>query len=123
MRSPSWFPLAAVLTLGFLAGCKDKEAPPPMPVAEVPQTINNAFDQASPEAKAAAAEALKSVQNDEQGAAIEALEALARQTAITPEQREAAARAAIAVRAKILEDAAKGNAAAQAYLDEQRARK
>jgi hypothetical protein len=113
----------AALCAAVFCGCGEKPAPEPISAAEVPKTLDNAFNSASPEARAAAKAAAEALQKDEQSMALEALEALARKTDLTPEQREAAAKAAISVRAGIVDAAAKGDAAAQAYLEEQRARK
>lgn len=107
----------------LLPGCGDKPAPEPISAAEVPKTLDTAFSGASAEAKAAAKAATEALQKDEQSMALEALEALSRKTDLTPEQRDAAAKAALSVRAGILDAANKGDAAAKAYLDEQRARK
>jgi len=107
----------------LLAGCGDKPVPEPIAKADVPKTLDTAFNGANPEARAAAKAASDALQKDEQSMALEALEALSRKTDLTPEQREAAAKAALSVRAGILDAANKGDAAAKAYLDEQRARK
>jgi hypothetical protein len=116
--------LAAVaLCAATLCGCGDKPAPEPISAAEVPKTLDTAFNGASPEARAAAKAAAEALQKDEQSMALDALEALARKTDLTPEQRDAAAKAAVSVRAGIVDAASKGDAAAQAYLEEQRARK
>ncbi len=117
--------LATVVALcaATFCGCGDKPAPEPISAAEVPKTLDNAFNTASPEARAAAKAAAEALQKDEQSMALDALEALAQKTDLTPEQREAAAKAAVSVRAGIVDAAAKGDAAAQAYLEEQRARK
>jgi hypothetical protein len=114
---------AAALCAATLCGCGDKPAPEPISAAEVPKTLDSAFSSASPEARDAAKAAAEALQKDEQSMALEALEALSRKTDLTPEQRDAAAKAAISVRAGIVDAAAKGDAAAQAYLEEQRARK
>lgn len=107
----------------LLVGCGEKPAPEPIATTEVPKTLDTAFSGASAEAKAAAKAATEALQKDEQSMALEALEALSRKTDLTPEQRDAAAKAALSVRAGILDAANKGDAAAKAYLDEQRARK
>lgn len=115
--------LGSCLALALLAGCREQPAPEPISAAEVPKTLDTAFSGASAEAKAAAKAAAEALQKDEQSMALEALEALSRKTDLTPEQREAAAKAANSVRAGIVEAANKGDAAAQAFLEEQRARK
>ena len=98
-------------------------APEPIATAEVPKTLDNAFKSASADDRAAAKAAAEALQKDEQSMALDALEALARKPDLTPEQREAAAKAALSVRAGIVDAANKGDAAAQAFLEQQRARK
>jgi len=117
------FPLLLLGAVCVLPGCKDSQPPEPIAAAEVPATVNNAFDSASPEVRAVAQEAVAALQKDEQSMALEALEALARKGELTPEQREAATQAALSVRAGIVDAAAKGDAAAQAFLEAQRSRK
>lgn len=112
-----------LVTACLLTGCGDKPAPEPIATTEVPKTLDTAFTSASAETKAAAAAAKEALQKDEQSLALEALEALARKSDLTPEQRDAAGKAALSVRAGILDAANKGDAAAKAYLEEQRARK
>lgn len=112
--------LAALLSA---AGCGRQEAPAPMAVEAVPQTLQGAFDKSGGAAKAAADQALEAMKNDQQAVALDVLEKLAMQAELTAEQREAAARSAIAVRQQILEAAAKGDAAAKEFLEQQRARK
>lgn len=114
---------ATLVAACLLTGCGDKPAPEPISTAEVPKTLDSAFNSASPEAKAAAAAAREALQKDEQSLALEALEALSRKSDLTPEQRDAAGKAALSVRAGILDAANKGDAAAKAFLEEQRARK
>lgn len=113
-------PLATLLSG---TGCGRQEAPTPMAAEQVPQTLQGAFDKTGGAAKAAADQALEAMKNDQQAVALDVLEKLAMQAELTPEQREAAARSAIAVRQKILEDAQKGDAAAKEFLEQQRARK
>lgn len=117
--------LTAVVALcaTALCGCGDKPAPEPIATAEVPKTLDNAFKSASADDRAAAKAAAEALQKDEQSMALDALEALARKPDLTPEQREAAAKAALSVRAGIVDAANKGDAAAQAFLEQQRARK
>lgn len=114
---------ATLLSALLLTGCGDKPAPEPISTAEVPKTLDAAFNSASAETKAAAAAAKDALQKDEQSLALEALEALARKSDLTPEQRDAAGKAALSVRAGILDAANKGDAAAKAFIEEQRARK
>jgi hypothetical protein len=114
---------ASLLSALLLTGCGDKPAPEPISTAEVPKTLDAAFNSASAETKAAAAAAKDALQKDEQSLALEALEALARKSDLTPEQRDAAGKAALSVRAGILDAANKGDAAAKAFIEEQRARK
>lgn len=122
-RFPKFLPSVAFAALLAGAGCGRKEAPAPMAVEQVPQTLQGAFDKAGGQAKAAADEAMEAMKNDQQAVALDVLEKLAMQAELSAEQREAAARSALAVRQKILDDAANGNAAAKEFLEQQRARK
>jgi predicted small lipoprotein YifL len=116
--------LALALSLATaLAGCGDKAPPEPMPAAEVPKALNDAFGKASAEDQSLAKAAQQAVQKDEQAVALELLQALANKADLTPEQREIAARSALSVRSKLLDAANKGDKAAQDYLEQQRARK
>lgn len=116
--------LVVPLAVGLLStGCGRQEPPPPMAVEEVPKTLQGAFDKAGGDTKAAADQAMEAMKNDQQAVALDVLEKLAMQAELSPEQREAAARSALAVRQKILEAAEKGDAAAKEFLEQQRARK
>lgn len=116
--------LALALSLATaLAGCGVKAPPEPMPAAEVPKALNDAFGKASAEDQSLAKAAQQAVQKDEQAVALELLQALANKADLTPEQREIAARSALSVRSKLLDAANKGDKAAQDYLEQQRARK
>lgn len=106
-----------------LFGCGDKAPPEPMPAAEVPKALNDAFGKASAEDQSLAKAAQQAVQKDEQAVALELLQALANKADLTPEQRDIAARSALSVRSKLLDAANKGDKAAQEYLEQQRARK
>jgi hypothetical protein len=115
--------LWAIGLASALVGCSEPPPPAPIPAAEIPKTLEGAFSKASPEMRGVMTEATKALEGGEQSVALENLEALSRQPDLTPEQREAASRAALTVRGSILEAAKKGDAGAQAYLEQQRARK
>jgi|LauGreDrversion4_2_1035121.scaffolds.fasta_scaffold345080_2 hypothetical protein len=107
----------------MMTGCGEPPPPEPIPTAEIPKTLEAAFSKASPEMRGVMADATKALEGGEQSVALENLEALSRQPDLTPEQRDAASRAALTVRGSILEAAKKGDPGAQSYLEEQRARK
>lgn len=118
--------LLAAATLAAAAtftGCKEQEPPPPPAISDVPKNLDGAFATANPESRAAVKSAMDALKNDEQANAIEALEALTKRSDLTPEQRQAAAVSALAVRQQIMEAANKGDEAAKAFLEQQRARK
>ncbi len=105
------------------AGCHKDESPAPIAADQIPKTLDGAFQGADAGTKAAAAAASAAVQGDSQGQAVELLEKLSRQPDLTPEQREASTRAALAVRKKIMDAAAAGDQAAKAFLEQQAAGK
>ena len=134
MSSVLFPPVPSVLHLGFptvcglvlvmgISGCGDPPPPTPIPAAEIPKTLESSFASASPAMKEAMGSAKRALEGGEQSVALESLEELSRQPDLTPEQRDAAARAALTVRGGILEAARKGDEAAKAYLEQQRARK
>ena len=106
-----------------ISGCGEPPPPTPIPAAEIPKTLDSTFSSASPAMKEAMGSAKRALEGGEQSVALESLEELSRQPELTPEQRDAAARAALTVRGSILEAASKGDEAAKAYLEQQRARK
>ena len=117
---------SAACGLGLLmgtSGCGEPPPPTPIPTAEIPKTLESTFSSASPAMKEAMGTATRALEGGDQSVALESLEELSRQPDLTPEQRDAAARAALTVRGSILEAASKGDEAAKAYLEQQRARK
>jgi len=123
-RLPGVQTLAVLVGASLLvSGCSEPPPPEPIPSAEIPKTLEGAFSKASPEMRGVMNDATKALEGGEQSVALENLEALSRQPELTPEQRDAASRAALTVRGSILEAAKKGDAGAQAYLEQQRARK
>lgn len=106
-----------------MSGCGEPPPPTPIPAAEIPKTLETTFSSASPAMKEAMGTATRALEGGDQSVALESLEELSRQPDLTPEQRDAAARAALTVRGSILEAASKGDEAAKAYLEQQRARK
>ncbi|MBM3903433.1 MAG: hypothetical protein FJ379_15305 [Verrucomicrobia bacterium] len=134
MNTASFLSMTKALRLGFsvacglalwmgTSGCGEPPPPTPIPAAEIPKTLENTFSSASPAMKEAMGTAARALEGGDQSVALESLEELSRQPDLTPEQRDAAARAALTVRGSILEAASKGDEAAKAYLEQQRARK
>ncbi len=122
LRLGSFAACGMALLMGT-SGCGEPPPPTPIPAAEIPKTLESTFSSASPAMKEAMGTATRALEGGDQSVALESLEELSRQPDLTPEQRDAAARAALTVRGSILEAASKGDEAAKAYLEQQRARK
>lgn len=115
--------LCAVSIAVAILGCSRKEAAlAPVPVEQVPQLLDNAFQSAPEEIKVEARELSTSVREDVTGTLTE-LQNLSSRPDLTDEQRQAAARAMASVHARLLEEAAKGNKKADAELEHYRATK
>lgn len=113
---------AVTIAVG-LSGCSKKEAAlAPVPVEQVPQLLESAFQSAPEEIKVEARELSTSVREDVTGSLTE-LQNLSSRPDLTDEQRQAAARAMASVHARLLEEAAKGNKKADAELERYRATK
>ena len=116
------FVLALVVALA--SGCKKQPvAVAPLPVEQVPTTIEKAFQQAAPEVRQDATAALSALQNQNEPKAFFELHDLAARPELTPEQREAAMRAWAAVYAKLRAAAEKGDKKAEDAVNEYRATK
>lgn len=112
--------LTALLACG---GCGKKSAAPvPLPIEQVPQTLETVFKDAPPEANKAASEVVAAVQNEAPGALSE-LQDLSARTDLNEKQRIAAARAMAAYLQKLKETAEKGNKKAEEELQHYRATK
>lgn len=116
-------PLGAGLLL-VLAGCRGDHAssPPPLPLEEVPQTLESAFKTAPPEANQAASDIVVAVRAQEPRALAE-LQGLSERSDIDEAQRLAAARAMAAYLQKLREAADKGDKRSQEAVDLYRATK
>ena len=111
--------------LGLLAlvGCnKTAQAPPPIPIQEVPQTLENAFKNSSAETSQAANQAVSAVRAEEPTALVD-LQELSERSDLTQEQRIIAARAMAAYLQKLRETADKGDKKAEEVLEHYRATK
>jgi len=121
-------PQRQVLSLGMvaclvLAGCgKTAQAPPPLPIEQVPQTLENAFESAPSEVSQAASEAVTAVRADDPGALTDLQELTARSD-LTREQHLAAARAMAAYLQKLRDTADKGDKKAEEALQHYRSTK
>jgi len=106
----------------FVAGCRKQTAVKPLPIDEVPETIQNAFKESSPETSNVVSEVVTSVHQD-QGKTLEELQVLSAQPNLTAEQRQATDRAMYSVLNKLSQAAAKGDKQAEEAMKKYRATK
>ena len=104
-------------------GCKKSASPAVLTPEQVPGAVENAFKEASPEIKDLANAVVTSLQNKEEPKAFDALQNLSNRPDLTPEQREAAMRAVIALNFQLAAAAAKGDKSAEEMLEKYRATK
>ncbi len=115
---------AAAMGMLALVGCsKTAQAPPPIPIAEVPQTLENAFKNSSAEANQAANQAVAAVRGDEPATALSDLQELSERSDLSKEQRIVAAQAMAAYLQKLRETADKGDKKSEEVLQQYRATK
>ena len=103
------FPILGAALLMF-AGCsREAAAPAPLPLEQVPTAVTTAFDNATPEIKAAAADFAASVKGNEIPTAFEQLQDVTSRPDLTPAQRATAARAMMSVAQQLQAAAANGD--------------
>jgi len=85
---------------------RKQTAAKPLPIDEVPKTIQNAFKESTPEVSNVVSEVVTSVHQD-QGKTLEELQTLSEQPNLTAEQRRATERAMYSVLNKLSQSAAK----------------
>lgn len=113
---------ACACALLAFSGCGRKTASKPLPVEQVPQAIESAFKNASPDASQAARDVVSSVRSDEPNALAE-LQDLSVRGDLNEQQRIAAARALAAYLQKLRDTAAKGDKKSEEALENYRATK
>jgi len=112
------------LVVAMTTGCKKQPvAVVPLPVEQVPTTMEQAFQQAAPEVRQEATAAVAALQNQDEPKAFYELQELADRPELTPEQREAAMRAWAAVYARLRAAAEKGDKKAEDAVEHYRATK
>lgn len=105
------------VALLLLSGCsREAAAPAPLPMEQVPTAVTTAFDNATPEIKAAAADFVASVKGNEIPAAFEQLQDVTSRPDLTPAQRATGARAMMSVAQQLQAAAANGDAKAAEAL-------
>jgi hypothetical protein len=125
-RRDSRLALTLILTVlaAAAAGCGSSSAPPAaLSTQEVAPALESAFKDASAEAKSAATEAAAAVQQNDNPKALLEIQRLSARQDLTAEQREAAARSMLAIMEQLRQAAARGDGAAAAMLEVQRAHK
>ena len=106
-----------------LAGCGKKVAATvPLPIEQVPQAVESAFQGAPQEASSAATEAVAAVREDDP-AALANLQDLSSRSDLNDEQRGVASRAMAAYLKQLREKAEKGDKKAEEAMQQYRATK
>jgi hypothetical protein len=132
-NSPAFLRLFRVLQLSatsmallsmsvFASGCRKQTAAKPLPIDEVPKTIQKAFKDSSPETSNVVSDVITFVHQD-QGKTLEELQTLSAQPNLTTEQRQATDRAMYSVLNKLSQSAAKGDKQAEEAIKKYRATK
>ena len=106
-----------------IAGCKKQTVLTPLPVEQIPATMETAFKQANTEAKAMSDEIIAAWQKQDAERAILQAQTLCAKTELTPEQRAAATRAWMSMQQQMQAAADKGDAYASEALRRIRATK
>lgn len=113
------------LVIGLaLAGCgRQGAAPKEVPLAQVPQTIESAFQKAGPEVKKQSGEVLEAIKGKDLPKALMVLQALAARPDVTSLQRDIAARCMVAVNQEVQAAATNGDAQAAEVIQYRRSTK
>jgi hypothetical protein len=129
-RRLSAFGLLAGLGLGLAAvsgpGCSQGDTsavPTPVTAEQAAPAVQQAFADAAPEVKEEATEAVAAMESNDDGAAFLRLEQLVARPELSEQQRQAARDAWMAANQRLQAAATNGNAAAEAILENYRARK
>jgi hypothetical protein len=125
MNKPTRFALAALtgaLLLGLNAGCT-KKPDGPATSAELPGNLREAFKDGSAAAKQMADAAATALEKQDRAQAFTLLNGLSTAPDVTPEQRQAASRAAAAMRERLAKEAAQGDQEAAALMQAYRSSK
>jgi hypothetical protein len=109
--------------LALFAGCSRNTPPPALPADQVPAAVENAFKEASPDAKNSASEVVSSLHNKDEVKAFLELQSLSSRTDLTPEQRQAAARSVLSMNERLRVAAEQGDQRAAEALQGYRSRK
>lgn len=116
--------LALILVAATATGCKEKPvAVAPIPVEQVPATMEQAFQQAAPAVKQDATAVVAALQGQDEPKAFFELQELSGRPELTPEQQEAVTRAWAAVHARLRAAAERGDKKAGDALEQYRATK
>ena len=116
---------SVALGLGLtLTGCgRQGEAPKEVPLAQVPQTIESAFQKAGPEAKKQSGEVLEAIKGKDLPKALLGLQALSARPDVTALQRDIAARCMVAVNQEVQAAATNGDSQAAEVIQYRRSTK
>ncbi len=109
------------LALVFV-GCHKQNTDKPLPVSEVPQTIENAFKKSDPETSNVVQEVVISVSEDKVRA-LEELQNLSSRPGLNAEQQKAADRSFYSVLSQVQQAAAQGDPKAKEAMQRYRATK
>jgi hypothetical protein len=102
--------------------CRKQIAAKPLPIDEIPKTIQKAFKESTPETSNVVSDVITFVHQDP-GKTLEELQILSAQPNLTAEQRQATDRAMYSVLNKLSQSAAKGDKQAEEAMKKYRATK
>jgi len=120
MKAPVLHRLIWLMAIAIcsMVACKKKPAAlAPVPVEQVPATIEQAFKQATPETGAAATDVTVALREGDEVKAFEDLQTLSKRRDLTAEQREAVTRSWLSMIEQLRAAAARGNKKAEEALE------
>lgn len=123
IAAKAWVSAVCALLL-IPSGCsKTPEAPAAVSVEQATPAMQEAFKSAQPEVQTLAQDVVNSAQGQDDARAFVAANELSSKPELTPEQRQAAIQALMAINERLRQAAANGNTAAEKLLETYRATK
>ena len=111
----------AMLLLVCMSGCKPSNAAPtPLPVAQIPAAMRQAFAPSAPAAKQLVEQMLEALQATNYPAAYQGAQAVAALAGISRQQLQVTSRAMLTLNDLLTQASAQGNSAASAFMTYQK---